>query len=60
MSKKLSELDRYERMRKMEKEAEAERRKSDFEGRKKTGKPKMSIHSQTKCRIRDFDEYMDY
>ena len=43
MSKKVSEFDRYERMRKLEKEAEAEKRKSGFEGKKKSGRPKCVI-----------------
>ena len=44
MSKKETEFDRYERMKKLEKEAEVAKRKSagmEDENRKKGGKPKM-------------------
>ena len=44
LSKKETEFDRYERMKKLEKEAEVAKRKSadmDDENRKKGGKPKM-------------------
>ena len=58
MSKKISEFDRYERMKKLEKEAEAEKRKSGFEGAKKPKRGRSAI--QGKCRIRDFDDYADY
>ena len=59
MSKKVSEFDRYERMRKLEKEAEAEKRKSAFEGKKKSGRPKVGINGGLKHRMRDFDDYED-
>lgn len=43
MSKKETEFDRYERMKKLEKEAEVEKRKSEGSGNKKnTGKSKLS------------------
>ncbi len=41
MSKKASEFERYDRMKKMEREAEAEKRKSAG-GKKKSGRPKMN------------------
>ncbi len=40
MSKKASEFERYDRMKKLQREAEAEKRKS-VGGRKKSGRPKM-------------------
>ncbi|MCJ7857104.1 hypothetical protein MUJ63_12485 [Lachnospiraceae bacterium NSJ-143] len=58
MSKKISEFDRYERMKKLEKEAEAEKRKSGFEGGKRPKKNRPAM--QGKCRIKDFDDYADY
>lgn len=40
MSKKASEFERYDRMKKMEREAEVEKRKAAG-GKKKSGRPKM-------------------
>lgn len=40
VSKKESEFDRYERMRKLEREAEAEKRRACGEIKKKGGRPK--------------------
>lgn len=58
MSKKVSEFDRYERMKRLEKEAEAERRKSDIGyGRKNKKNRGMQ---QTKGRFMDFDDDYDY
>lgn len=56
MSKKVSEFDRYERMKKLEKEAEVEKRKAEGTARKKGGKHKVAVGSS---RGFDDDEY-DY
>lgn len=49
MSKKESEFDRYDRMKKLEREAEVEKRKALSEIKKKGGRPKIlqsSYHSK--------------
>ncbi len=58
MSKKISEFDRYERMKKLEKEAEAEKRKSDIGYGRKNKKSRGM--QQTKGRFMDFDDDYDY
>lgn len=64
MSKKLSEFDRYERMKKMEKEAEVEKRKSEGGIKKKGGRPKVGFAnagsrdwSKNHDEIEEFDYY---
>ena len=47
MSKKASESERYDRKRKMEREAEVERRKNNMP-RKKSGRPKMAQNNYTR------------
>lgn len=60
MSKKESEFDRYERMRKLEKQAEVEKRKADGEIKKKAKRPKPSMAlSGSKNWSRDYEEYYD-
>ena len=61
MSKKESEFDRYDRMRKMQKEAEVEKRKSFEEGRKRGGRPKVMAYGRNRniCVNFDYDDY-DY
>ena len=57
MSKKASESERYDRKRKMEREAEVERRKNNMP-RKKSGRPKMVQNGYTRGHFRyDEDEY---
>lgn len=47
MSKKETEFDRYERMKKLEKEAEVEKRKLEGSvSKKKSGKPKLEADSK--------------
>ena len=56
MSKKVSEFDRYERMKKLEREAEVEKRKSMGDLKKKSGRPKpVMTHSGSK-NWADYDE----
>ena len=57
MSKKASEAERYDRKRKMEREAEAQRKKST---KKKSGRPKMTEYGYTKGRFHYDDEYDVY
>ncbi len=64
MSKKESEFDRYDRMRKLQKEAEAQKKRSEGEGRKK-GRPKMTNTFSGKHRLKSYmlddeDEYYEY
>ena len=58
MSKKVSEFDRYERMKKMEKEAEAQKRKASGSERKKAGHPKR--HMEMDFQDYDNDEIYDF
>lgn len=58
MSKKISEFDRYERMKRMEKEAEAEKRKSNI-GYGRKGKKSRGMQ-QIKGRFTDYDDDYDY
>ncbi len=58
MSKKVSEFDRYERMKRLEKEAEAEKRKSAIGYGKKSKKSRGG--QQIKGRFIDFDDDYDY
>ncbi len=58
MSKKVSEFDRYERMKRLEKKAEAERRKNDICYGAKNKKNKGM--QQAKGRFMDFDDDYDY
>ncbi len=50
MSKKESEFDRYERMKKLEREADAEKRKSLGGDKKKSGRPRADMNEQKKCK----------
>lgn len=59
MSKKESEFDRYERMRKLEREAEVEKRKNLAEGKKRGGRLKPSFAGNTKIGPEFIDEYGD-
>ncbi len=62
MSKKVSEFERYERMKKLEKEAEVEKRKSEGSGlKRKSGRMKQVVGS-SKGSFKDFDdeEYFGY
>ena len=55
VSKKVSEFDRYERMKKMEKEAEVEKRRNNIEHIKQPKRQKNI--SGGKLKINDFDYY---
>ena len=57
MSKKASETERYDRKRKMEREAEAEKRKSNMI-KKKNSRPKMTQYHCSKGHFR-YDEEDD-
>ncbi len=65
MSKKETEYDRFDRMKRLEKELEIQKKKSsetiefDFESRKK-GKSKLSSKSKQKNCSNLYDEDMDY
>lgn len=60
MSKKESEFDRYDRMRKLEREAEVEKRKALGEIRKKGGRPKLlEVGSGGKNRYRNYGIAME-
>ncbi len=48
MSKKETEFDRYDRMRKMQREAEVERKKSFDGSKKKGGRPKAITYGRNK------------
>ncbi len=56
MSKKASESERYDRKRKMEREAEVQKRKHEL-SRKKSGRPKMLQNGYTRGHFRYEDEY---
>lgn len=56
VSKKVSEFDRYERMRKMEKEAEAEKRREKGFEKKRSGRPKTAAYFRP-GNLYDDDEY---
>gem|GEM_PF-2656807 len=60
MSKKVSEFERYERMKKLEKETEIEKRKSEGGAKKKTGRPKQVVGLGSKGEHRSFTDYDDY
>lgn len=53
VSKKSSEFDRYDRMRKLQREAEVEKRKASG-GKKKGGRPKQS-YTKSKFRYEEED-----
>ena len=55
MSKKLSQSDRFDRMKKMEREAAAEKRKELGADKKRSGRPKMNYGKE-----RFDDEYEEY
>lgn len=57
MSKKASEAERYDRKRKMEREAEAQRKKST---KKKSSRPKITEHGYSKGHFYYDDEYDVY
>ena len=57
VSKKASEAERYDRKRKMEREAEAQRKKST---KKKSGRPKMTEHSYSRGHLYYDEEYDSY
>lgn len=61
MSKKTSEFDRYERLRRLEREAEAEKRKLVETPKKKAAKVHEKDESFSFCRLRnlDFDDFED-
>jgi hypothetical protein len=59
VSKKTSEFERYDRMKKLQKEAEVEKRKS-VGGRKKGGRPKMQEYDFGKGKFRYEEDYEDY
>ena len=54
MSKKMSQTDRFDRMKKMEREAAAEKRKEMGEARKRSGRPKTNYG---KGRFDEEEEY---
>lgn len=59
MSKKESEFDRYERMKKREKEAEVEKRKAEG-GKKKSGRPKaMGVNGSNKKWNGNYEQYLE-
>ena len=62
MSKKMSEFDRYDRMKRLEREAEAEKRKTEDGFRKKGGRPKGAFGSSGKNKSRSllFMDEEDY
>ncbi|MCI8342327.1 MAG: hypothetical protein HFE62_03840 [Firmicutes bacterium] len=61
MSKKVSEFDRYARMKKMEKEAEAEKRREKFFEMKHKGRPKASGEGACRKNIGlIYDEFEDF
>jgi hypothetical protein len=60
VSKKVSEFERYERMKKIEKEAEVEKRKSEGAEKKKAGRPKQVVGLGTKGDYRGLTDYDDY
>lgn len=53
MSKKESEFDRYDRMKKLEREAEVEKRKALGEIKKKGGRPKIL---QSNCNPKNWNQ----
>lgn len=61
MSKKESEFDRYDRMKKFQKEAELHKKKS-FGEEKKKGRPKASYGASGKHRLKSYmlDDEEDY
>lgn len=63
MSKKETEFDRYDRMKKIERESEFQKRKmaepSKGGNDKKGGKPKSNNSSFKKNRIKDYDMILD-
>lgn len=58
MSKKESEFDRYERMKKLEREAEAEKRKTLGGIKKKGGRPKP-VAVGAKNLAKNYEDYLD-
>lgn len=60
MSKKVSEFERYERMKKIEKEAEVEKRKSEGGEKKKAGRPKQVVGLGNRGDYRNLADYDDY
>lgn len=57
MSKKASETERYDRKRKMEREAEVQKRKNTMQ-KKKSGRPKLTENQYTRGHFYyDEDEY---
>lgn len=65
MSKKESEFDRYERMKKLEREAEAEKKKNTGEIKKKGGRPKPLTVGSMRNWSKDYEdlvyeEYSEY
>lgn len=60
MSKKESEFDRYERMKKLEREAEVEKKKAIGEIKKKGGRPKpIMVGTGSKNWYKDYDLVYD-
>jgi len=59
VSKKVSEFERYERMKKIEKEAEVEKRKSEGGSKKKAGRPKQVVEMSSKGEHRNITDYDD-
>ena len=64
VSKKESEFDRYDRMKKLQKEAELHKKKS-FGEEKRKGKPKASYGASGKHRLKSYilddeDDYYEY
>ena len=63
MSKKETEFDRIARMRKLEREASVEKRKADqLYGNlgKKKGKPKVSVLTNKRIKLFEFEEELEY
>ena len=60
MSKKVSEFERYERMKKIEKEAEVEKRKAEGGAKKKAGRPKQVVGLGARGDYRSLADYDDY
>lgn len=58
MSKKESEFDRYERMKKLEREAEMEKRKTSG-AKKKSGRPKHDLMEDDKDWTKNYEDYID-
>lgn len=62
MSKKESEFERYDRVKKLQREAEANKKRFNGDGERKKGRPKMSSNNKSKHRLKSYmlDDEEDY